>query len=234
MKFKFPKVGKIKGLIPHVTEAQIVNFVFTITPWITPVITAWLVFDFTQLHLGWSWQKALFASAIVEGNGISSTNLVLFLYRERASKPLVLVGWAIVGVYVLVVGGLTLLLDTFPAAAKFSPLLFILLVLSSSGMVAIRSHVKAQAAQARKRGVAKPPHKASDTVTVLTPSSVTPNVTPNGRPEKSETTREKLIYVFQTDPESRFWTSDKLAERVGCTAANVRKIAHKNGQGWEL
>jgi hypothetical protein len=222
LKIKFPTMPMV---LPKITEARLVNAVFGISPWLTPVITAWLVFNATRARLDWDWPQALISAAIVETNGISSTNLLLYLYRTKAERKLLIIAAGIVGVYAFVVLTLTVVLDTFPEAARFAPLLFVFLVLSSNATVALRAHHNTILASVRKgTAKAKPGAQLEEDGTNV------PQLAP--KPErKPVTTRIALRELFATAPETRMWTSDRLAERIGCTGANVRKVAHRNGDG---
>jgi len=212
--------------MPQVTESGVVAFVFLVTPWITPMIPAWLVLDATQLHLHWSFAKAFSAAVIIELNGLSSTHLLLYLYRVKAERRLRQVAGWIVGLYVTVVLVLTVTLDTFPELAKFAPLLFVLLVLSGYATVAVRMDAREQLAKSRKKPLrVQPLQPVTETATPLQPVAV---------PLQHLSTRESLRLLFESNPAARDWSSNELASAVGCTGANIRKVAHKNGKGWAI
>lgn len=228
-----------------VTEAKIVNWVFLIAPWLTPVITAWLVFNSTQEHLSWGPAQAFVSAAIIEISGISSTNLVLNLYRMKAERNLIIVAGALVGVYAFVLVALTYLLDTRPDMAAYAPLLFVLLSVSSAVTVAVRAHAKATQQEQRKRNprAARNPG-ATRAQPIQQPMAQTPVTVAESLAMGNDVvakinlsrlpTRQALAVLFEQSPQSRNWTSDQLAEAVGCSGANVRKVAHRNGNGWEV
>lgn len=191
--------------VPHITETQIVNLIFVLTPWLTPIITAWIVYNACKSELLWSTEQSFFAACIIEFNGISSTNLLVFLYREKVDKRLMTIGALVLGMYITTVLFLTIVLDTAPAIARGAPILFVLLVLSSYVTVALRGYVKAQR-------VTKPRHPVAQPVT---------------------TAKERLRVLLMT-PENRHLSPTELAKLVQCSRANLDKIAHKNGQGWEV
>ncbi|MFZ6028078.1 MAG: hypothetical protein ACOYYS_10210 [Chloroflexota bacterium] len=214
-RIKFPEM-------PKITETRLVNAAFALGPWITPVITAWLVFNATREQLGWGWPQALISAAIIETNGISSTNLLLYLYRTKAERKLLLVAGSIVGVYAFVVLALTVVLDTFPQAARYAPILFVFLVLSSNATVAVRAHHKTVLADVRHPGG----RKRTQTEPVVA------NPEPQTQPEAQPVTaKERLVALFQNQPEARLLPSTKLAELIGCSDTYIRKVAHRNGDG---
>lgn len=221
--------AKIKRSIRLITEAQIVRVIYVISPWVTPLITAWLVFDATQKHLGWSVARAFMGAAIVETNGIASTNLLLYLYQKEVNKKALSIGFGIVGAYVTSILFLTLALDTFPELSKLAPIVFVVLVLSSYATVAVRTYARVSTTKARRvtglRKVAQPvaqgyryeSENEDDKIEII-----------------GQTSRERLSYLLNLRPDKRFESSDKLAKLIGCSGANIRSIATKNGDGWKV
>lgn len=161
-----PKRKRITWPKIVITETRLVNAVFTVSPWLTPIITAWIVYNSTRSPDGLAWEplQAFVAAAIIETNGISSTNLLMYLYREKADRALLFIAAGIVGVYAASVLALTMLLDTFPQMAKFAPILFVFLVLSSNATVALRAHHKAVKADGKMRKVARKVSESSEKV----------------------------------------------------------------------
>lgn len=141
--------------IPKVTETQVVNAIFSVAPWMTPLTTSWIVLDACQSQLGWSFQQSLLAATIIELNGMSSTNLLLFLYKAKAARNMLWAGIIVQVVYLFAVVFLTLVLDTFPYLAKAAPMLFVALVMSSNATVAIRSYFKGAKTQKPQPGATK-------------------------------------------------------------------------------
>jgi hypothetical protein len=206
-----------------ITETRLINGVFVITPWVTPLITAWLVYDATRELLDWGALQAAVGAAIIEVNGLASIALVLWLYRERAARWLVILAMGLVGVYCLTILGLTVVLGAYPQYAYLTPVLFVALVLSSNAGLALRGHHKSVMAQRRAT-------KAQPTADPL------PQPVPEPLPAKRNgtTARERIVVLLRNKPEAAQWSSEQIGEAVGVTGARVRKIATKNGNGWAV
>lgn len=218
------RLKKLASGLQFPGENQVLNAVFQVSPWITPSMTAWMVFDAFRLHLLWWGPKAFLASVIVEINGITSIYLVSYLHKLKARSELQNGSLIIVGVYILTLLFLTLFLDTFPDLAKFAPLSLIAMVVSSNAALIIRAQAKSEQVTRRQPGNTKPALPVSE------PEQEPVTVT------KPVTAKRKLEILFDTRPDTRNMTSDELAALINCSSANIRKLAHRNGDGlgWKI
>ena len=125
-------------------EAAAITVVSKVSPWLTPIPTAWLVYDRTMLHLHWPRWVAICAGVTLEllGVAILSTALALYAYnrKKRKSDPMAPLWLAVclVAVYLVTALLLVMVLDIAPGIAVYSQALFPVLSLAAFVLLGLR------------------------------------------------------------------------------------------------
>ena len=127
-------------------ERRAVDLVASLSPWLAPLPTAWLVYDRTMQHLGWPQAVAGIAGIVVEllGIAIFATALMLYDYNgaKRKTDPTAPTWMALVlGVlYLLATLILVVVLDVWPWLATYAPAMFPLLSVAAFALLALRAN----------------------------------------------------------------------------------------------
>ena len=125
-------------------EAAAITIVSKVSPWLTPIPTAWLVYDRTMLHLHWPQWVAICAGVTLEllGVAILSTALALYAYNRKKLKshPVAPLWLAVilVAVYLVTALLLVMVLDIAPGIAVYSQALFPVLSLAAFVLLGLR------------------------------------------------------------------------------------------------
>jgi hypothetical protein len=149
-------------------EANLTDGIAAFGPWITPIPSAVLVANATVKDLHWGTELAWIAAAIIESLGLTTVSTSLLLWEYNADKrktdpaaPFLLAA-SLVGVYLVSTIGLTVLLDIFPAMARYAPALFPILALVGAVNLALRSgHRRRLASIAQDRADRKAERQAT-------------------------------------------------------------------------
>lgn len=127
-------------------DGALIQIVAQLAPWLAPLPTAWLVYDRTQLHLGWPWWVALIAGLTLEALGVAilATTLDLYSYNrsKRKSDPRapLWMGLGLVVLYFLAAELLTVALDIAPSwVAPFAAAVFPALSVAAFAILAVRA-----------------------------------------------------------------------------------------------
>ena len=212
------------------TQGLLVALVANAAPWVTPLPTAWLVYDRTQQHLGWPWYVAAIAGITLEllGVGILATWLELYGYNrdKRKSDPAAPMWLPIllVVLYIITAEALTVVLDVWPPSATIAPALFPVLSVAAFALLALRANhrrtldaieqQKAESRAMRQRNKAK---AAQHQVEPRIAHDVTMQ-----RMTKSEQVRR----LAELHPD---WIPARLAQEVPCSPSTVTR-ALRNGR----
>lgn len=125
-------------------EQTLVDIVAPLMALMAPLITAYLTARAAIVHLGLPLPFGIVAGAVVEFLGFSSTGTAMMLYSYNRTKRKVdpvaplWIALALVAVYMVVVTGLTYLVDTVPELARFAPLVFPFIGILAATLVALR------------------------------------------------------------------------------------------------
>lgn len=125
-------------------ETTAIDAVARFAPWFAPLPTAYLVGRASIRHLTWPLAIAVIAALVIESLGLATTATALELYEYNQSKrksdpkaPFVLAA-VLVGIYIVVGVGLTVVLDTVPKLAVYAPAIFPALSLCGITVLALR------------------------------------------------------------------------------------------------
>ncbi len=114
---------------------RLVDLISDLAPWLTPIPSAVLVSAATVRHLAWPEPVGWISGAIVEMLGISTVSTTMLYYSfnqdKRQSDPELpwMLPAVLAGVYLAATVVLTVLLDTIPLLARWSPVIFPILAL---------------------------------------------------------------------------------------------------------
>lgn len=126
------------------TEAAFLEIAVRAVSILSPVPTAYLVYDRTIKYLQWPDTIASIAAAVVEGFGFSSIHIFLTLIqynqtkRQKDPTAPTWIAVALIAFYILSVISLTIMLDTFPELARFATILFPAFSLCGAGLLVLR------------------------------------------------------------------------------------------------
>lgn len=129
-------------------QFNLVDIISDLSPWLTPIPSAVLVSNATLRHLGWPEPVGWISGAIVEMLGISTVSTTMLFYNfnqsKRQSDPALPWGVpaALVAVYLASTVVLTVLLDTVPLLARWSPVIFPILALVGAINLVLRSNYR--------------------------------------------------------------------------------------------
>lgn len=148
-----------KALTPDKLEQALVGAVSRLATWAAPFPTAYLVYEKTQVHLGWPWWVAFILALALEALGLTAA-VAVFRAKQfnaikyKAEEPArVLLPAALMGVYVILVLAMTVLLDvaTLPAedikAANLMPVVLPFLSVVAVILMAERTAVSVKFAE---------------------------------------------------------------------------------------
>ena len=205
-------------------EATAIAVVSKVSPWLTPIPTAWLVYDRTMLHLHWPRWVAICAGVTLEllGVAILSTALALYAYnrKKRKSDPLAPLWLAVVLVAVYLVTALLLVmvLDIAPGIAVYSQALFPVLSLAAFVLLGLRlDHQERVTAIATGKADAKKRRaELSAAKSELKPDKPEPEP-----PPQFATKKEHITHLLATEPGI---TPTELIMRTGASASYVSEL----------
>ena len=211
-------------------EAVAITIVSKVSPWLTPIPTAWLVYDRTMLHLHWPRWVAICAGVTLEllGVAILSTALALYAYnrKKRKSDPLAPLWLAVVLVAVYLVTALLLVmvLDIAPGIAVYSQALFPVLSLAAFVLLGLRlDHQERVTAIATGKADAKAERARKRAEKAMQEPEPAPLYVDTG------TKTMQVPRLAQLHPEG---SRARLAQEVGCAASTVTR-ALTTGEGQE-
>jgi len=238
----------MKSTLRLMRNFDLVDIISDLAPWLTPIPSAVLVSNATIRHLGWAEPVGWVSGAIVEMLGISTVSTTILYYqfnqeKRQSDKPL---PWGVpatlVFVYLAATIILTVLLDTIPLLAHWSPAIFPILALMGAinlvlrrnyrgitrRIAAEREHMRALRAAAKEAKqlsefITPKEQKLSvfqgmqDAITAgegYVPTDFQPDLTPAERLAPSG----QLTYDLQGNPVMAYTTNRKpLAERFICS-----------------
>ena len=174
-------------------------------PWLAPIPTAYLVGKSTMDYLAWPLPVAIVAAAIIESLGLAAVHTALELreYNQARRKtdpiaPAWLAG-VMVGGYVIVAIGLTVMLDIIPELARIAPAIFPLLSLAGVAILALRAdHGRRLAAIATEKATRKAERQAARQASSVNRKPARKVSSVNR--QASSVNPDKLLDVYRQDP----------------------------------
>jgi len=205
-------------------EAAAITIVSKVSPWLTPIPTAWLVYDRTMLHLHWPQWVAICAGVTLEllGVAILSTALALYAYNRKKLKshPVAPLWLAVilVAVYLVTALLLVMVLDIAPGIAVYSQALFPVLSLAAFVLLGLRldhqervTTIATGKAEAKEERARKRAEKMTQETEVDAPSAqVAETVTKTVQAQR----------LAELHPE---WNRARIAQEIGCSASTVTR-----------
>ena len=205
-------------------EAAAITIVSKVSPWLTPIPTAWLVYDRTMLHLHWPQWVAICAGITLEllGVAILSTALALYAYNRKKLKshPVAPLWLAVilVAVYLVTALLLVMVLDIAPGIAVYSQALFPVLSLAAFVLLGLRlDHQERVTTIATGKAEAKERRaelRAARAEVESEPAELEP-------PPQFATKKEHIQYLLDTEPGI---TPTELIMRTGASASYVSEL----------
>jgi hypothetical protein len=207
-----------------IPKIDLVDLISNLAPWLTPIPSAVLVANATVRHLDWSEPVGWIAGLIVEMLGISTVDTTMRYYNwnqeKRASDP-ALPTWilpgVLVSVYLTVTVILTVLLDTNPLLARWSPVTFpVLALVGAINLVLRRNYRILQDHIAAERERMRNLRQAANDARKAAPAAAAPSEPLPAAAEPSEPIKR---YICQTC----------IREFRSANALNAHLRSHRNG-----
>ena len=205
-------------------EAAAITIVSKVSPWLTPIPTAWLVYGRTMLHLHWPQWVAICAGVTLEllGVAILSTALALYAYNRKKLKshpvaPLWL-AVVLVAAYLVTALLLVMVLDIAPGIAVYSQALFPVLSLAAFVLLGLRlDHQERVTTIATGKAEAKAERvrKRAEKMTQETEADA-----PSAQVAETATKTVQAQRLAELHPE---WNRARIAQEVGCSASTVTR-----------
>jgi len=205
-------------------EAAAITIVSKVSPWLTPIPTAWLVYDRTMLHLHWPQWVAICAGVTLEllGVAILSTALALYAYNRKKLKshPVAPLWLAVilVAVYLVTALLLVMVLDIAPGIAVYSQALFPVLSLAAFVLLGLRldhqervTTIAAGKAEAKEERARKRAEKMTQETEADAPSA---------QVAETATKTAQAQRLAELHPE---WNRARIAQEIGCSASTVTR-----------
>jgi hypothetical protein len=219
-----------------ILESLAITGVSRLAPWLSPLPTAYLVYDRTIVYLNWPAWVSLVSAITLEFLGLAATITLLDLYNYNRTKrksdpaaPLLLVTVITAG-YFLSAEGLTVILDiaTKPQnqwiAADFAPAVFPVLSLAGVVLLAVRSdHNRRLDAITESKRVARvarqkrKEEKRTEAVTLSDNGQQTDIV------RQYKTKQEFLAFVLLQPDILKVITPKQIANQSGQSVRNARR-----------
>ena len=139
-------LARVIAWLQQIDEATITDLVARVAPWLAPLPTANLVFLSLKRHFDWAGWAYWVEAIVVETLGLAAVNTALMFFEhnqglkegDKRRAPFGLAA-VLVAVYLGVVLGLTILLDTKPELAHVAPVCFPFNSLIGVAILALRS-----------------------------------------------------------------------------------------------
>jgi len=189
------------------TENSIVNFLSAFSPWLAPLIPAYMTFQHAMGTLKFPWFFAFAGATVVEILGFSavSTYLSFWFYNRRnraegKKAPLEVVMFAF-GFYLALIIFSNVLLDTFPSE-KWAEIvvraLFTLQTIPAAMLVSVRTQHRELLAEIAKEKAEKVSSKLPESY--QEPEPVTSNLPVDWRKIRETLNPEQVTYIANSEP----------------------------------
>jgi len=214
-------------------ERTAVNLVARLAPWCAPIPTAYLVGRATVEHLRWPWLVGAIAAVVVESLGLATTATALELreYNKEKRKSDPVAPWRLaaflVGLYIIVGIGLTVLLDIVPALSSYAPAVFPLLGLAGMTVLALRAdHARRLAGVTADKADRRRQRAARRKATAAAARTVKPDAREQPPAEPDDNGHQPLTYAefVRLHPDTTDMTGKQVAELAG--------VHERTGRSW--
>lgn len=211
-------------------ESVVLDVVAGSTPWLAPIIPAWLTFEHSQTRLGFPVWLAMAAALAVECLGLSTIHTSLQFWNYNETKRQVDAGapfWvAIIAAifYLAIIVVVNIILDTSPAAERLAKALLSLISVVAGVTLALRAQHKRRLADMADRRVEEREERAArrrEKLAVAVPPL--PVAVPMAVPVREwQTKAEFLAYMANANG-----SGPKSAEEL-----KARGVPHRTAYRW--